>query len=238
MSQGRPAGIVAPDAPASHPVPMSARPGASERVSNPIFARLYARVARDSESRGAAEHRRRMLAGCRGRVIEIGAGLGSNFAHYPPEVTEVVALEPEPHLRGRAVREASQAPVPVTVVDGHAGDVPFPDGEFDVGVASLVLCTVPDQRLALAELHRAIRPGGELRFYEHVRSGRAREARIQELADATLWPHLAGGCNLSRDTRAGIEQAGFQIRSCERFAFSPSRMMPAAPHILGVAVRT
>ena len=55
----------------------------TETVSNPIFARVYARVAKDSESRGGAEHRRRMLAGCAGRVIEIGAGVGSNFAYYP-----------------------------------------------------------------------------------------------------------------------------------------------------------
>ncbi len=209
----------------------------TEPVSNPIFARVYARVAKDSESRGGREHRIRMLAGAAGRVIEIGAGVGSNFAHYPATVTEVIAVEPEPHLRSRAQRAALEAPVPVTVVDGHAGGLRFTDGEFDVGVASLVLCTVPDQHLALAELHRVIRPEGELRFYEHVRSNRPREARVQELADATLWPHLAGGCNLARDTRAGIEQAGFEIEECERFAFSPARLMPAAPHILGVARR-
>ena len=87
------------------------------------------------------------------------------------------------------------------------------------------------------ELHRALRPGGELRFYEHVRSHRPREARVQEIADATLWPHIAGGCKLSRDTLSGIERAGFEIEQCERFAFSPARMMPAAPHILGIARR-
>jgi len=206
-------------------------------VSNPIFARLYARVARDSEGRGGGEHRRRMLDGVAGRVVELGAGAGSNFAHYPDGVSEVLAVEPEPYLRGLARAAAALAPVPVTVVDGLGERLPVGDGEFDAGVASLVLCTVPDQALALAELHRAIRPGGELRFYEHVRSSRPREARIQELADATLWPHMAGGCNLARDTRAGIEQAGFEIVSCERFAFAPARMMPPAPHILGVARR-
>lgn len=206
-------------------------------VSNPIFARVYARVAKDSESRGGREHRVRMLEGAAGRVIEIGAGVGSNFAHYPPTVTEVIALEPEPHLRGRAERAAAAAPVPVTVIDGHAGSLSFQDEYFDVAVASLVLCTIPDQQLALAELHRVIRRGGELRFYEHVRSHRPREARIQELADATLWPHLAGGCNLARDTEAAIQQAGFRVDTCERFAFSPARLMPAAPHILGVATR-
>jgi ubiquinone/menaquinone biosynthesis C-methylase UbiE len=209
----------------------------SERVSHPIFARLYARVASDAEARGAAEHRRRMLAGCEGRVLEVGAGVGSNFAHYPAAVTEVIAVEPEPHLRDAALKAAGEAPVPVRVIDGHAGSIPCQDGEFDRAVASLVLCTVPDQPLALAELFRALRPGGELHFYEHVRSHRPREARVQELADATVWPHIAGGCKLSRDTGAGIEQAGFQINACERFAFSPARMMPAAPHILGVARR-
>ncbi len=210
----------------------------TETVSNPIFARVYARVAKDSESRGGREHRIRMLAGAAGRVVEIGAGVGSNFAHYPPTVSQVIAVEPEPHLRGRAQQAAAGAPVPVKVIDGHAGVLPFHDGEFDVGVASLVLCTVPDQRLALTELRRVIRPGGELRFYEHVRSHRAREARIQELADATLWPHVAGGCNLARDTTAAIEEAGFEIEACERFAFSPARLMPSAPHILGIATRT
>ena len=209
----------------------------SETVSHPIFARLYARVARDSEARGGAEHRTRMLAGCAGRVIEIGAGVGSNFAHYPDSVTEVLAVEPERHLRAAALAAAATAPVPVRVVDGHAGSLPCRDGEFDGAVASLVLCTVPDQQLALSELYRALRPGGELHFYEHVRSHRPREARVQEIADATIWPHIAGGCKLARDTRAGIERAGFQIEQCERFAFSPARMMPAAPHILGVARR-
>jgi ubiquinone/menaquinone biosynthesis C-methylase UbiE len=209
----------------------------SERVSHPIFARLYARVAKDSEARGAAEHRTRMLAGCEGRVVEMGAGVGSNFAHYPDTVTEVIAVEPEPHLRAAALAAAATAPVPVRVIDGHAGSIPCRDGEFDGAVASLVLCTVPDQQLALSELYRALRPGGELRFYEHVRSHRPREARVQEIADATIWPHIAGGCKLSRDTMSGIERAGFEIEECERFAFSPARMMPAAPHILGVARR-
>jgi hypothetical protein len=104
-------------------------------------------------------------------------------------------------------------------------------------VASLVLCTVPDQRGALAELFRAIRPGGELRFYEHVRAAHPRVLRVQRIADATFWPHVAGGCHLSRDTRAGIEQVGFRIERCERFAFSPARYLPAAPHILGLARR-
>jgi hypothetical protein len=96
---------------------------------------------------------------------------------------------------------------------------------------------VPDQQRALAELHRVIRSGGELRFYEHVLADKPIARRLQRLADATFWPHVAGGCHLSRDTGAAIEAAGFQIESQERFPFFPGPPVPAIPHILGVARR-
>jgi ubiquinone/menaquinone biosynthesis C-methylase UbiE len=152
-------------------------------------------------------------------------------------VTEVVAVEPEEYLRGLAEQAAAMAPVPVRVVDGVSGALPLEDGSCDAGVACLVLCTVPDQERALAELARVIRPGGELRFYEHVVSRRPFEARLQYIADATFWPLLAGGCHMGHDTGAAIERAGFRIETCDRFAFSPGPPVPAGPHILGVARR-
>jgi len=205
--------------------------------SHPVFARVYEKVAEIGERRGGAEHRQRLLAGLSGRVIEVGAGSGANFAHYPPTVSEVIAVEPEPYLRERAQRAAAQAAVSVSVVDGGADRLPGEAESFDAGVAALVLCTVPDQPSALAELYRVIRPGGELRFYEHVVAHRKWEARYQRFADATFWPHVAGGCHLARDTKTGIEHAGFQIQTCERFPFSPAPFIPPDPHILGVALR-
>ncbi len=152
-------------------------------------------------------------------------------------VSDVIAVEPERYLRERAQREATKAPVRVTVSDGDADHLPGEAGSFDAGVAALVLCTVPDQQRALAELYRVIRPGGELRFYEHVIGHNPWEARFQRFADATFWPHVAGGCHMARDTKSGIEQAGFVIESCERFPFSPAVFLPPDPHILGVARR-
>jgi ubiquinone/menaquinone biosynthesis C-methylase UbiE len=190
-----------------------------------------------SERRGGAEHRQRLLAGLGGRVIEVGAGSGANFAYYPSTVSEVLAVEPERYLRERGQREAAKAPVSVTVADGGADRLPGEPGSFDAGVAALVLCTVPDQQRALAELFRVIRPGGELRFYEHVIAHEKWESRFQRLADATFWPHVAGGCHLARDTTSGIEQAGFVIETCERFPFSPASFLPPDPHILGIARR-
>jgi ubiquinone/menaquinone biosynthesis C-methylase UbiE len=168
-------------------------------------------------------------------VIEVGAGNGLNFAHYPSSVTRLVAVEPEPILREAASKAAARAPVPIEVVDGVADRLPAEDGSFDAVIACLMLCTVPDQARALAEMKRVLAPGGELRFYEHVVAHKPGMARFQRVMDRTLWPRVAGGCHMTRDTGAAIERAGFTIEHCRRFDFSPSPPLPAIPHILGRA---
>ena len=144
---------------------------------------MYPKAAARADRRGAREHRRRLLAGLSGRVLELGAGNGLNFAHYPATVTEVVAIEPEPNLRAAAKAAAQNAGVTVTVQPGTADRLPLEDGEVDAAVASLVLCSVPDQASALAALHRVLRPGGELRFYEHVIPRCQPKRAILQLAD-------------------------------------------------------
>jgi ubiquinone/menaquinone biosynthesis C-methylase UbiE len=206
-------------------------------VRHKFFARMYPQAAATADARGGAEHRRRLLAGLQGRVIEIGAGHGGNFAHYPASVAEVVAVEPEPDLRAKASDAASSAPVPVRVVAGTADALPVEDAGFDGAVFSLVLCTVPDQARALAEARRALRPGGELRFYEHVVDERPIPARLERLFDATIWPRIAGGCHTARDTESAIRSAGFDVVDVDRFAFRPGALMPPIRHIIGTARR-
>ncbi|MGZ5332791.1 MAG: class I SAM-dependent methyltransferase [Solirubrobacterales bacterium] len=190
------------------------------------------------ESREQVEHRRRLLDGLSGRVLEVGAGNGRNFALYPAEVSEVIAVEPEPYLRRHALAAAESAPVPVRVVDGLADSLSFEDGAFDAAVTSLVLCSVVDQGRALAELRRVIRAGGELRFYEHVIADETRLARLQRTVDRLFWPRVGGGCHTSRDTGAAITAAGFQVERCTRLSVRPSPLMAlVAPHILGAARR-
>jgi ubiquinone/menaquinone biosynthesis C-methylase UbiE len=206
-------------------------------TQHPIFSRVYPHIARAAEKGGAAEHRQTLLAGLQGRVIEVGAGHGLNFAYYPPTVTEVVAVEPEAHLRDLAQRAAEQVTVRVNVVAGSAEALPAGDGGFDAAVVSLVLCSVPDQDLALREIHRVLRADGELRFYEHVIALESRVARVQRVLDATIYPYLTGGCHCARDTGAAIAGAGFQIEREERIAFKPSPLVPTIPHILGTGRR-
>ena len=206
------------------------------QVHHPLFARVYARLSQRTDSRGGAEHRRELLAGLQGRVLELGAGNGLNFPYYPDAITEVVAVEPEEYLRARAAGAAQTAPIRVTVVDAVAEQLPFADGSFDAAVASLVLCSVPDQASALGELHRILRPGGELRFYEHVRPNNPRTAAVWQRADDwNIYPRISGGCHAARDTERAIRDAGFVIERCRRFPFKGGPV--SAPHILGLARR-
>lgn len=198
------------------------------------FAGMYERISAESERRGTAEHRARALAGLSGRVIEVGAGNGMNFAHYPNTVTEVVAVEPENTLRALAERATDTAPVPVTVVAGHGEALPYDDATFDAAVVSLVLCSVPEPGHFLAELRRVLKPGGQLRFFEHVRSATRLLGVLQDVI-TPVWSAIGGGCHLNRDSRTAIETAGFEIDDVDRFSYRPLTFVPAHAHILGRA---
>ena len=204
---------------------------------HPVFARAYAWISRRLEDH-VADHRRRLLAGLSGRVVEVGAGNGLNFACYPGEVTHVLAVEPEPHLRRLAARAAERAPVRVEVVPGIAEQLPAGDASVDAAVLSLVLCSVPDVSVALAEVRRVVRPGGQLRFFEHVRADTPGLARVQRGLDATLWPRLAGGCHTGRDAVVAIEAGGFVVQWLDRFRIPDSGVTtPLSPAVLGAAIR-
>lgn len=203
------------------------------RFQHPRFARVYAGVSAQADARGGADHRRRMLAGLHGAVIEIGAGHGANFSHYPPEVTQVLAIEPDDTLRGQAEQAAASAPVPVRVVAGHADALPAPDASMDGAVASLVLCSVPDPHRALGELRRVLVSGGQLRYYEHVRSGGAKGV-LQDVI-RPLWTRIAAGCHPNRRTGDAIQAAGFAVADEHRFTWRPTPVSPSFDHIIGRA---
>jgi SAM-dependent methyltransferase len=208
------------------------------KVHHPIWSRFLARFMSDIEAKGNADYRRENLAGVSGRVIELGVGTGLNFKHYGPDVTELVAAEPEPYMREGALTAARDAAVPITVVDWPAEVLDAPDESFDVGVACLVLCCVRDQRRAVDELFRVIRPGGELRYYEHVRAESPGLARIQTAADRIGVSKLTGNEHFARSTEQTIRDAGFDVVKERRFRFQPSPIdFISASHVLGVARR-
>ena len=208
-------------------------------VHHPLFARYYARVSVAAETRvGMAGVRQRLLAGVSGRVIEIGAGNGLNFAHYPRTVSEVVAIEPERTLRRLAVDAALRSGVPVDVVPGAAEALPVKSEAFDAVVVSLVLCSVRDLPRALAEIRRVLRPGGAVRFFEHGRGGGQAMRLTQRALDRTVWPPLSGGCHLSRDPIASLREAGFELGPY-REVLMPEKgpKLPSSYCVLGTAWR-
>ena len=198
-----------------------------------IFAALYDRINGAAERSYMGERRARLLSGAGGEVLEIGGGTGANFPHYS-DAEHVTVSEPDPFMREKLRTGLSKARVPVDLSDAGAEALPFPDDSFDTVVSTLVLCTVPDQGTALAEIRRVLRPGGRLLFIEHVRGGSA-AARWQDLIEP-LWKRLFAGCHPNRDTVAAIEAAGFEIIGLERFE-PPVPLSRITPHVQGTASR-
>jgi SAM-dependent methyltransferase len=202
------------------------------------FARYLERREQRKPDLLAREHRRGLLAGLHGQVLEVGCGDGRAFELYPPEVAGVVAVEPDPTARAVAGERSREAAVRIDVVDGTAEALPVEDGAFDAVVAVWVLCSVRDPAAALAEMHRVLRPGGELRFYEHIRSEHATFRWFQGTIDGLFWTRALGGCVTTRDTTAAIKTAGFEIVELERGFHSSSLLtITSAPYVIGTARR-
>jgi SAM-dependent methyltransferase len=204
-------------------------------VDNPFFARVWPVVA-THEVEAIRALRRENLAGLSGRVLEVGAGIGTNFAHYPDSVDEVIAVEPEPRLAAQARAAAEAVPARIVVI-GETAEA-FRGGEsFDAVVCSLVLCSVRDPGDVLRRLYELLRPGGELRYLEHIASAGAR-GRFQRFVDATLWPRLFGNCHTHRDTERSILEAGFNVDTSRReFTLPAWAPMPVSELLLGRARR-
>jgi SAM-dependent methyltransferase len=204
------------------------------RLRDRILPVIYDRLTEPLERRHFAAMRRRVLEPAHGRVLEIGAGTGWSFQHYPDAVSEIVALELDEGMLARAKTRAAAGSGPsVSFVRASAEALPFEDGSFDTTVAMVVLCTVLNPRRALEELRRVLRPGGQLLFVEHVLSADPRRARWQRRL-ARPWGLVARGCRPNRDTVATIEAAGFEVEVTERGEL-PMAPPIVKPFVLGSA---
>jgi len=210
----------------------SAIPTSAERLSGAVYDAVIAPV----EALGLATQRRQLVSAARGRVLEIGGGTGLTLRHYTA-ATSVTVCEPDPGLRARLVNRTARTRVPVTVLDGGVPGLMEPTGSgprlkpgsFDTIVCALVLCTVADVEGALAEMRELLRPDGSLLFLEHIVATGRRLAFVQR-ALTPLWSHVAGGCQLDRDTIGALRAANFVVTDCERLA-------PAGRLTAGVVVR-
>jgi ubiquinone/menaquinone biosynthesis C-methylase UbiE len=197
-----------------------------------LMAAIYDRVIRSCESACLENWRTHLLQDVSGEVLEIGAGTGLNLPHYPGRVTRVVLAEPDRHMREKLVVRCALLPSAMAEVsDAAAEALPFPDASFDAVVSTLVLCSVPAQRAALAEIHRVLKPGGQLLFLEHV-AAESDPVRLKwQRRIEPLWRCVAGNCHLTRRTEAAIAEAGFRIERVQR------ESMRGAPAFLRFSIR-
>ena len=198
-----------------------------------FFALTYDRQMAKTEKAGLRAFRERLLADASGDVLEIGGGTGLNLPWYGPAVESLTMTEPQPPML-RRLRQRVREQVPAAkVLRAPAEDLPFDDHTFDVAVSTLVLCGVDDQPRALRELRRVLRPGGQLLFIEHVRSGDPRTAHMQ---DRMNWLNrLVVCCDCNRPTLGSIQEAGFTITQVEHTAL-PKAPKFASPTIIGTSM--
>jgi ubiquinone/menaquinone biosynthesis C-methylase UbiE len=186
-----------------------------------------------AERAGLRQQRHDLLCRATGATIEIGAGTGLNLPHYPPSVTRLVLIEPDPHMARRLRRRAAGSGRDVEIIEATAGQLPLPDASFDTAVVTFTLCSVPDEQAALGEIARVLVPGGRLLFLEHVRSA---DPVIAAKQDRMPFPYPLIGCHPNRDTLRELQASPLAVESA-RGGELPKAPEIERPMIVGVARR-
>lgn len=195
-----------------------------------FFAVVYDRMLGGTEDAGLRDTRREVLAEASGRTIDIGAGTGVNVPLFPEAVSELVTVEPDPHMARQMRRKLAESGSGARVVEAPAEELPFEDSSFDTAVFTLVLCTIPKPDAALAEAARVLRPGGRMLFIEHVRADDPGLARWQDRLERP-WRFCGDGCHCNRDTLSAIEASPFEVDDVAR------GRLPKAPPIVRPMLR-
>ncbi len=205
-------------------------------VLDRAFAAVYDPVMHPLEAGYLGERRTSLLAGATGHVLDLGAGTGANLFHLPTGVERVTAIEPEPAMARRLRRRVATTaigPMAVEVIEAPGEALPVASDSIDVVVATLVLCTVEDPELTVAEIHRVLKPDGRLLLLEHVAAPPGTARRRVQRAIGPAWRVVARGCHLDRGTRAILSAGGFDVSEVSDWELAGGG--PAAPAITGVA---
>ena len=159
-----------------------------------------------------------------GRTLEIAVGTGLNLPHYPSDI-ELSGIELSAEMLELARRRAATLGRDADLSIGDATALDFPDQSFDSVVCTFALCTIPDDRAAVGEVHRVLRPGGRFLLAEHVRSPNRRVRRVQRLIDPLA---LRFQCDhLTREPLDHVEALGFEVEQLERYSLGITERLVA-----------
>lgn len=201
-----------------------------------IFPLLCSRAVRHY-----GEQRREVTGLATGRVLEIGVGLGSNFEFYTSKVSEVVGLDnsramlEKSRRRIAALKQNNKSRPEFTLVEGSVSSLEFNDHEFDTVLSFLVFCSLDDPERAIQEVHRVLKPGGKLLFFEHVLA-RDKKLRKWQMLLNPLWKRIACGCNLTRNTKKVFDDPGFHFEEIREYVH-PKSMRVTSHKIQGIATK-
>ena len=149
----------------------------------------------------------------RGQVLEIAIGTGRNLPFYPADV-EITGIEISPVMLEIARQRPQGLGRQVKLIIGDAQALPFPDQRFDTVVCTIALCSIPDERKAVAEVWRVLRPGGRFVALEHVRSPNIVIRGLERLLEAYTVRTQAD--HLLREPLETVHAAGFSIEYLKR----------------------
>lgn len=177
-----------------------------------VLPRLLDLLMRDKP---VTEERKKVLTGVSGSVLEVGFGSGLNLPWYPEGVRQLVAIDPSRESMKLAKKRIEAARFPVEVLPLAGEEISAPDHTFDCVVSTFTLCSIPDPAAALRHMRRVLKPGGKLFLAEH---GLSRDPKVQR------WQHrlnklqniMCGGCNMNRDIRRLVVDAGFEFEDIEQ----------------------
>ena len=162
------------------------------------------------------EERKKCLAGVTGTVLEVGFGAGHNLPWYPAGVQRLVAVDPSRESAKLARKRIAEARFPVEYLPVGGEEISAPDHSFDCVVSTFTMCTIPDPVAALEQMRRVLKPGGKLFLAEHGLSADPKIQRWQHRLNG-LQNFMFGGCNMNRDIRRLVGEAGFEFDEVDQY---------------------
>ena len=206
----------------------------ADEISHPVFAAIYDPTTWLAERTILRPHREYLVEDLGGQVLDLGAGTGAMFPYFAESIdtnrsADLHAIDPDPHMRKRAQNRADELGLEIDIQSARAEALPYADDSFDIVIASMVFCTIPDVETAVSEVVRVLKPGGEFRFLEHVAAD-GWQSRLQK-AIAPIWRKIAGGCHLTRRTpEMFVRPQSLDVIEIKRL---PTGIPPVRPFVRG-----